>query len=141
MRYIILMLLSLKCFAITHIEAQQVLDKLLKVAKCSQTKLKIRKNESINAEYGGFDKITINEGALKLNINEVAFILSHEVAHKMLNHRYSDFKNELEADAYGASLLGAAGFNRCQGVKILLSFKGGETHPSGVIRYNKVKCK
>lgn len=141
MKYIILLLVSFKCYSITHIEAQQILDKLLKVAKCSQTKLKIRKDSSVNAEYGGFDQIVLNEGALRLDKDTVAFILSHEIGHKMLGHRYSNYSNELAADKFGAYLTSKSGFNMCYGAKVLLTFKGGATHPPGKYRYNKVGCK
>ena len=131
-------LFSTSCFAMSEQQAQQILNNLIKVSKASSTKLKIKKDPSVNAECGYFDRIILTSGALALNTNTVAFILAHELAHKMLGHRGSTYSREYAADKLGVQLATKAGYNMCQGIKILLTFKGGKTHAPGIDRYNRV---
>ena len=133
------------------------------VAQTGQTQDKlpfriVNKNE-INAYTDG-KKVVIFRGMLEFckNDSEVAMILGHELAHKMLKHTdYSDFtenKEELtvaeaNADKMGAVYMLKAGYDICKGRELwkrLEHDKGNYqngTHPNYAYRYSElnINCK
>lgn len=107
--------------------------------------LMVVQDNTINAGNGN-GIITINTGTLQAShndTNKIAFVLGHELAHFKLHHRSSNYANEYAADTLGAILESSAGYNRCDGVKMLLKLPKGASndHPDSIDRYNRVKCK
>ncbi len=133
-------LIATNCFAVTNKEAFSIYNKLTKANNLFPIKLRVISGQWVNAEYTGYN-IEITQAAVRLPASQVAFILGHELAHMYLHHWKSSYKTEYEADQQGAYFAAQAGFNRCQGVKVLLTFNGSDTHPPGIDRYNKVRCK
>lgn len=90
--------------------------------------------------------IGVNVGMIEelKNKDELAMILSHELAHKLLHHPKSTPSREYEADKLGSILMLKAGYNICNGVHILKRLKWSKkskTHPSSVNRYNRLRCR
>ena len=76
------------------------------------------------------------------NNDEMAWVLSHELAHYKMGHRGSTHPNEYAADKMAVTYMKRAGYNSCTGVKILLrmSYPSSNSHPASKDRYNRVKC-
>lgn len=86
-------------------------------------------------------EIEISRGASqRLNKDEFALLVGHEVAHWYLGHSASNVTNELEADALGASLACQAGYNPQRGASLFRFLTAGTTHPEPEMRRNAVKA-
>lgn len=105
---------------------------------------KVSSSQEINAE-SSYATVTINLGMLKEanNADEVALVLSHELAHIYLQH-YNGGQSqskEYDADMTGLAIMKNAGYNRCSAVKLIKRLEGYDTeggdgvHPQMSARY------
>jgi beta-barrel assembly-enhancing protease len=125
-------------------DAQAVYNQLVKANHIYNAPyLSLSASGSINA-HNGFFGIVINQGMLDFlkNNNELAVVLGHELAHFTQHDHGSNYAVEYRADRIGAIYAGNAGYNRCEGVKLLLRFPHvrSKDHPYNNDRYDRVKC-
>lgn len=102
--------------------------------------LKFSDDPTINA-HSGQQNITVNQGTLNAtNVDELAFVLGHELAHSKLFHTGSTHKNEYAADKLGYFYASKAGYNMCNGVKLFKKFpqRATDTHPSPKDRVDRL---
>ncbi len=155
--FILMMVIYSSSFAASTKDFIQIFKQLNKEAKLHNTTLVISKDSSINA-FAYCNKIGMNIGSLnKLNIQEIAFAVGHEIGHLKLNHfslingecvdnRTDAIIGEANADRYALKLMSATGFNACRGGvgffnKMLKYYgdSGGDSHPSNSWRLQQVK--
>ena len=83
----------------------------------------------VNAWTKG-ERINLSRGAvLRLNHDEFALLIAHEVAHYLLGHRISSPEVELAADRLGAELACRAGHDPAAGLSLLKHLAAGRSHP------------
>ncbi len=70
----------------------------------------------------------------RLNRDEFALLVAHEVAHYYLGHTASTPAAELAADRLGAALACRAGFSPAAGISVLRFAAAGRTHPRRDVR-------
>lgn len=105
--------------------------------------------------YNDGNKVVLYTGLLQhvASMDEVAFIIGHEVAHGNLGHLNNDLGSktdeeiqvlEANADKLGAFYMMKAGYNVCKGNKIFLYWKKekgdylGGNHPNYAYRYDQL---
>ena len=148
MKYIIAIVLlftcNMVCAAVTKADAKAVYAKITSENNIwVHPRLKFSNDNRINAS-STLQYITINQGMLdNTDINELAFILGHELAHAKLLHFGSSHKNEYAADKLGYYYGQKAGYNMCAAMKIFKKFgqRTSKTHPHPKDRVNRLpKC-
>jgi len=145
MKYFIAICLLCTTFiskAATFEHAQEIYVKIIKAnGYWSSPKLRYSPSTEINAN-AGWGSITINEGMLRFvrNDAELALVLGHEIGHYKLGHWSSTPRNEYSADAYGARVIGKAGYSVCTGARVLKRFNApdSDTHPASIKRYRAI---
>jgi predicted Zn-dependent protease len=148
MKKILVLLLSGVCgtslaYSPTPAEIGSVYKKILKANGLkSYPPLYYQMNNVPNAAYAtqGYIKFNSGMGAVVRNKDELAWVLSHELGHFVLKTGGTP-KTEMDADKVGATLSRRAGFNSCNGVKLLRRFVGDPQHAPGEVRYNSVRCR
>ncbi len=114
---------------ITTAQVREVYAKLvINAGESGIPPLNIVQDDTVNAWTDG-DSVTITSGILDTmtNLDEVALVLSHEIAHAM-NHDPSRTDQdtvlvEAHADKMGAFLMMKAGFDICKGRQMFVKFE------------------
>jgi predicted Zn-dependent protease len=89
----------------------------------------VQKGNNVNGFSSG-RKILISEATVtRLNEDEFALIIGHEIAHIYLGHTEQTVRNELNADWLGAELACNAGFDLGRGVKVFRFLRKSRVHP------------
>lgn len=110
-------------------------------------------NQGIVNAYTTSEGVVLYRGLLeKLNKDEIALVLGHEVSHFVLGHVSFNAPltvaqiriDEMQADKYGAVLMMRAGYNICEGRKffLILNMLYGDNmdqdHPDFAFRYDQL---
>lgn len=83
----------------------------------------------VNAWANGEEIRLSHAAVMRLNREEFALLVAHEVAHYLLGHRASSPAAELAADQLGAQLACRAGYDPAVGLSLLRYLAAGSTHP------------
>lgn len=99
----------------------------------------VKRGGRINAwSLGGV--ITLSEGAVqRLNRDEFAILVGHEIAHWYLGHKASSPQAELEADKLGLLLACDAGFDIQVGLGLFRHLRTSRSHGNAVTRLEAVR--
>lgn len=99
----------------------------------------VKRGGRINAwSLGGV--ITLSEGAVqRLNRDEFAILVGHEIAHWYLGHKTSSPQAELEADKLGLLLACDAGFDIQIGLGLFRHLRTSRSHGNSVTRMKAVR--
>lgn len=143
-------------YKIVHIKyVQDIFDKLSKSAGDYELipKLIIIESSKNNA-YSSKDNIIVTTRLIeyvKKDKNQLAFVLSHEIAHEYLGHllkqneSMQEFRNdEAQADKMGAFLMLKSGFNVCKGREYFKNLNKdygdilNKAHPDNAYRYDQL---
>jgi Zn-dependent protease with chaperone function len=89
---------------------------------------------SINAWRQGSQIRFTRAASERLNRDEFALLVSHEIAHYYLGHTENSRANELAADRLGAELACKAGYDPQAGASLLRYLKAGPHHPDAAER-------
>ena len=89
------------------------------------------------SDLANYRIIITNELIKKLNKEEIAYTLAHELGHFYLTHKVSTFANEYEADRLSIIYTKKAGYDGCKGIKWLHKSKGDDGHPSFKLRFKQ----
>lgn len=139
--FILLLILSTSVFATTRSDAVRIYKKITSAnGFVVYPDLKFSNSNQINARTDMF-YITINRGMLNAtNIDELALVIGHELAHSKLWHLKSTHQNEYAADRLGWFFASKAGYNVCRGKNLFKKFpqRGSTTHPHPKDRYNRL---
>jgi predicted Zn-dependent protease len=147
---------NLPKYKITNDEVKSLYNKLLAQTGQSQDRLPLEIVESnvVNAYTDG-KKVYVYRGILDYvdNEDQLALVLSHEIAHNMLRHLANkNFMSsslevsiaEANADKLGAYYLMKAGYSLCQAREIWKKFQAeegdylGGDHPTYIYRYSQL---
>lgn len=140
----LLLISSVANASVTFVEAQIVFTKLIISGHITKAPVLLyENNEEMNAYCNVQGRIiVIYEGMLRAceNVDELAWVLGHELGHWIRRDRQSCHENEYKADKWGSRLAEGAGYNQRRGCKIVLKFgPGGNTHPDSRYRYKNIK--
>lgn len=134
----ILCLCSLNVNATSSERAQQIFNKLKSANHLYGPKLTFKHDDHI-ASYNRWLTVNIDPQWLsRMNDNEVAFVLGHELA-----HWYLIAESETRADNQSITFGKRAGFNVCQGAITFFNKipqRGDKTHPHPQTRIKKLPC-
>ncbi len=141
---ILLFLSSTQCYAMSFQHAAEIYKNIKKANGWWITPtLEYSPSEEVNA-YSDGHKVVLYQGILDYvkTDEEMALIISHEVAHIKLWHVSSTPKNEYAADALGGVFMKRAGYDICTGAQYFKrrNSPNSETHPAGILRYQALGC-
>lgn len=146
MRKLIAIILGMFIWNAAHSTTQQqavaIYNKIVKANNFwIYPRLRFSDDKQMNA-HSSWQYITIDQGMLdKTNVDELALVIGHELAHYKLLHKGSTPARELAADALGWKYADKAGYDCHKGkeyLKKLYHKKGSKTHPPPMERYNKL---
>lgn len=138
---------NIKKTEITNLEVQEVFNNLKKQTGMSDMipDLRIENDDTIINAYANHSEIVIYSGIIKKvnHIDEIAYVLGHEIGHVMMDHEYlpeglrDQTILEGNADKYSIYLMMRAGYNVCYAKDLWEKLRdsdgdivGGGTHPN-----------